>query len=302
MTANKKIIFIGGTSRSGSTLLDVFLANDPKAMSLGEIYALFHPTRVHHFEEIEKLRDNNKWNKILKGGKRNLFDNLIKEFPDMNTFVDSSKDPFWINYHEKRLKEKFQIYNVLIYKAPEELAQSFKKRGQEKNWFTHYINYHRKYFSLIKDCITVSYFDFINNEKTKKDLCNYLHIHYSEEKSQYWKGSHSTFFGSNSIKSEQGYIASKQITSNNRNSIEYQAPELGVINKVALLREKNKIINVIEISLNSRSLSENHQQKYSGKLELKVNPIIMLLLKVKRQIFYKYKYHFPSDYFKKQSS
>ena len=52
----KKLVFIGGTARSGSTLLDKIISNDPKVMSLGEIHAIFCPTRKHHFIELERQK------------------------------------------------------------------------------------------------------------------------------------------------------------------------------------------------------------------------------------------------------
>ena len=48
----KKVIFIGGTSYSGSTFFDMILANDPKGFSCGEVNALFNPYRPHHTDPL----------------------------------------------------------------------------------------------------------------------------------------------------------------------------------------------------------------------------------------------------------
>lgn len=49
---SKKVIFIGGTSYSDSTFLDMILANDPSGFSCGEVLALFHPTRSYHIDPL----------------------------------------------------------------------------------------------------------------------------------------------------------------------------------------------------------------------------------------------------------
>jgi hypothetical protein len=46
----KKLINIYGTARSGSTMLDLILGNDPKGFSLGEVANWFYPWRTHHFD------------------------------------------------------------------------------------------------------------------------------------------------------------------------------------------------------------------------------------------------------------
>ena len=123
----------------------MILSNDDKAMALGEVFSIFNPIYDYQFDLIQKLNSEDpKWNKIIKGGKKDLFKNLEKLFPEIDVFVDSSKDPFWYRYHGRINESKFEIKNILIYKTPEELAQSFIKRGKGKNWVKTYINYHKK--------------------------------------------------------------------------------------------------------------------------------------------------------------
>jgi len=62
------------------------------------------PTRKHHFEEIEKLKKDEKWSTIIMGGRKNLYPNLVKSFPEIDVFVDSSKNPFWFKYHMNNLR------------------------------------------------------------------------------------------------------------------------------------------------------------------------------------------------------
>lgn len=46
--SGKTAIFIGGSSYSGSTLLDMMLASGEDGFSAGEVSALFYPYRPHH--------------------------------------------------------------------------------------------------------------------------------------------------------------------------------------------------------------------------------------------------------------
>jgi hypothetical protein len=127
----KKIVFIGGTSRSGSTILDTIISNNEKAMSLGEIHALLYPYRKHYFEIRNKtIESDTRWKKIIEDGENKLFTNLIKLFPKYDVFVDSSKNPYWIKKHVQILDDKdIDYFNILIYKTPYEIADSFYKRG-----------------------------------------------------------------------------------------------------------------------------------------------------------------------------
>ncbi len=44
----KRLVFIGGTDRSGSTMFDIMLGNGDACFSCGEIYALYIPNMAHH--------------------------------------------------------------------------------------------------------------------------------------------------------------------------------------------------------------------------------------------------------------
>ena len=117
----KKVIFIGGTSYSGSTFLDMILANDPKGFSCGEVHALFNPYRPHHIRPDCGCGDDNcnTWNKIKKGGKKKLYETLFDIFPDTEFIIDSSKNPFWIKYQMNICSSKnIETINVLIFKNP----------------------------------------------------------------------------------------------------------------------------------------------------------------------------------------
>jgi hypothetical protein len=222
MKNKKKIIFIGGTSRSGSTLLDLILGNNEKSLSLGEIKSIFHPTKRKHLELIHQLKKDKVWSKIIKDGKKKLYDNIIKNYPDKEIFIDSSKDPLWINYFNKSLNEKYDVKNVLIYKKPEELAKSYTKRGYGDTWKDVYINYHKKYNTLIKNYSTIYLGDLLESEETLQKICDKLGIPYHRNMRNYYKQNYPLFYGSETpnkkerIRSENNFNTIIDISVDNR--------------------------------------------------------------------------------------
>jgi len=288
----KKLIFVGGTARSGSTLLDLILANDPKAMSLGEIHALFRPTRKHHFEELKSLKEDPVWSEILKGGKKNLFPNLIKYFPDVDIFVDSSKDPFWFRFHEKNNKDKYQIKHVLIYKSPEELAKSFIKRGKNSAWINTYLHYHKTYFGLINNFRTIYYKELIVSEEELKSLCIDIGINYFNDKKNYWEKTQNSFFGSNTVKSSTSLKASKQLKENGRSDLTYDNPftDMEFVDEQIKNNKKiYKIFNVLKARYSSR-------MSFKG---LKYNHLTLFILNQKAILKRTYRFFKPENYFNK---
>jgi len=300
---NKKIIFIGGTSRSGTTLLDLILANDNKGMSLGEIHYLFHPIRKHNFSEIEKLNKDEIWSKILKDGKKNLYQNLIKCFPQIDIFVDSSKDPFWFKYHEKVKTSNYEIKYVLIFKTPEELAESFIKRGKKSEWIRTYVHYHKKYFSLIKNFNIISYKDLVTNDIRLKILCEKIGIKYFEKKKNYWERPQPTFFGSNSVRSYNSQYSKSQLTEIRRFAVNYKKiNDEEIINYVNTVLEKNpEVLKMKNVLMNLNEIYYNNQKidDIINDKSLIYNKLYLGLIKLKNTLRRKYMYYFPEDYFRK---
>ena len=293
----KIVVFIGGTVRSGSTLLDLILANDSKAMSLGEIHALFRPTRKHHFEEIKKFKQDPVWSKIIKAGKKHLYPNLIKYYPDIDIFVDSSKDPFWFAYQEKVKTQSYQIKHVLIYKSPEELAESFIKRRQHFEWIKTYINYHKKYFSLINHFVSISYKELLQNDESLKKLCKWLDIEYFNGKKNYWEREHHSFFGSNSVKSSYALKAEKQLSEYNRKELSYKKPAENMLIFVNKQLKKHKKINKIYNTIKERSIMKNQNKSLNSPL--KYNKLQLFVFGTKKKSLNLFRYYKPENYFNK---
>jgi len=142
----KKVINIYGTARSGSTMLDLILGNDPKGFSVGEVVNWFYPWRTHHFD-IKcgcGVYPCPVWEKI-KNFKANEFHEKVLDNLNLNFIVDSSKNLPWVVDSNVRAikKRKFTAYNILIFKDPVSLYYSFWKRGDKSfsNLFRAYKDY-----------------------------------------------------------------------------------------------------------------------------------------------------------------
>jgi len=276
----KSVIFIGGTSYSGSTLFDLFLSNSPDAFSCGEVHALFHPYRKHHINPECGCGDENchLWTKVHARGAKNLYQSIFNEFPNINTIIDSSKDPLWINDRMKELqKSKIQTKNILIWKSPEEFYSSCKKRNKENNWQTAWMNYHRLYFRMIKNWQAVQYSNFAQFSETRAGVCEYLDLPFEESKNQFWNKQHHTLFGNTSAKIhlyEQSSTAYKQCQAelnekiatpdteiseeNNFQKIYYSKPSDDDVNDHNITNKQK--IAVIQSILNKKDVSQQNRQ------------------------------------------
>ena len=187
----KKVIFIGGTSFSGSTMLDMMLGNSHSSFSAGEVRGLFQPRRLGHINPPCGCGNNGckLWSKILTAGKFNLYHELFKSFPGINTIIDSSKDPFWINEQRKNLQNKgIKTDVILIWKTPSEFAYSRLKRDKLLGWKRTWINYHRLLFSLIEGWRSIQYLELVRKPVSKlREICQLIDLPFNPEMQNYWQ-------------------------------------------------------------------------------------------------------------------
>ena len=277
----KLFINIGGTSRSGSTLLGKILSNDLKALYTGEIDAIFYPKRIHHFEVIKVIKtDLSLWSGILKKEITNLPKSIFDAFPEKEFVVDSSKNSFWISkLIANANKQSINHKNVLIYKDPKDFAYSILKRGG-KNWVKQYINYHKKYFSNVNKFYVISFTSFVNNKQTLKDLCVWLSIEYGEDKYNYWENTDQGFFGSN--------------TPNTKRNIDHKSDI--PIEYIEMI-EKDLRVNP-EVIVIWRFLKD-YENKVVNKSPIKYNKFYLNFLEIKNKLKVKYRKIYPENYFKK---
>lgn len=190
MSARKTVIFIGGSSYSGSTLLDMVLANSEMGFSCGEITALFYPYRDHHLAPICGCGSTNctVWEIVRQRGLKNIYETIFDLFKDVNYIVDSSKDPLWIHDRTKDLQHGgIVVKNILIWKTPAEFFESKKKRGKTLAWRRAWINYHRLYFYLVKEWVGLPYRQLVTDPGVLERVCEYLEIPYSNRQFDYWE-------------------------------------------------------------------------------------------------------------------
>lgn len=200
---NKKVIFVGGTSFSGSTFLDMVLANSKDGFSCGEVNAFFYPYRKHHLNPECGCGDPSckVWSTVKQGGVKKLYHTIFELFPEVNIIVDSSKNPTWIRSRSKDLKDAgIAVENVLIWKTPQEFFASCLKRGRVNGWQRAWINYHRYYFGLIDNWFSLPYQQLVRTEEALEQLCSQLGISYFKGKEEYWNKTHHTLFGNTSAK------------------------------------------------------------------------------------------------------
>jgi len=277
-TKVKLFINIGGTSRSGSTLLGQILSNDLKALYTGEMQAVFYPKRIHHFEIIKDIKSGTSpWKGILKKKITKLPISIFDAFIDKEFIIDSSKNSFWISkLTSNSARQSINHKNVLIYKDPKDFAYSILKRGG-KNWVSQYITYHKKYFSNINDFYVISFTSFVNNKQILKYLCEWLGIKYFEAKYNYWENTNQGFFGSN--------------TPNTKREIEYKND---IPTEYIETIEKNLRDNP-EINIIWNFLKDN-ENKVVTSCPIKFNKIHLNILEIKNRLKTEYRKINPENY------
>jgi hypothetical protein len=194
----KQVIFIGGTAYSGSTMLDMILANDPAGFSCGEVRYFFLPNSSFQATMGCGCQDPSCtiWQTLKLSGVQNFYKAIFEQFPTVQFIVDSSKDPFWIDAQSRQLaRQGIRSKHLFIWKTPLESAASFKRRGQLAIWKKSWLSYHRLYATLIPNWQAVKYNDFVRSAEVRQKVCEYLEIPYFDGKEEYWQKQHHILFG-----------------------------------------------------------------------------------------------------------
>ena len=207
----KKVIFITGTGRSGSTLLDRMLGNTSKAFSVGEMYAFFRPFRPHHLLSKDKkcFCDDETcdfWYKIKKSGEKNVY-NTIFEKMDIEFIIDSSKNIFWI-MDQMKYKKNYKIIHLITYKNPLDYAYSRYKRNNLKGWEKDWEKTHLQLFYQLDKFATVNYKELAQFPSKKlRSVCKYIGMKYEDGMEKFWNNSPKHFlFGSGTLRNSKKKI------------------------------------------------------------------------------------------------
>ncbi len=211
--SKKALILVCGAARSGTTMLDLMLGNDPEAFSCGEIYALFRPYRTHHFDPVCSCGNPEcaVW-KELRHVAESDFHAAVLNRPGISHAVDSSKDLRWVLDSNMWAQERgYRVSNVVTWKEPIDLAYSHWKRGYPINYFRkQFIDYYSRFLDLNLPFISVNYNKLAANPGiVLSDLCIRLGLEYEEGREQFWNKKHHHFFGSAGTASQVEQGASK---------------------------------------------------------------------------------------------
>jgi len=288
----KKVIFIGSPAFSGSTMLDMMLANDPRGMSMGEIVRLMHPHREHYLEEKVQLAKASKtWQKILKDGAAQLYKNLFETHPEISFFVDSSKDAFWIQQQAAAVESLgYETSHVLIYKEPADIAQSFTKRNRGDDWERNWKNYYRLYFSLIKDPVVISYKNLTSRpQESLRMVCEKINLPFFEGKHEFWNKEHYTFFGNDRTRFhlQNVHLSGKsqvEVAQENKFQTIYYLPcqDESIVKKVDALVSREPVLQSIWNVLTSTEVFSDTAPGKAATDKIKMNAWEITVRKAKR--------------------
>lgn len=254
---NKKVVFVCGANHSGSTMLDMMIANNNECYSVGEVSAYFWPTRTHHRNPICGcgVYDCEKWNGIKEDGYKNLYNEIFNRNPNISVIVDSSKKPSWIGLQSKNLNRfDIQAYYVVIWKSPGQISKSLIKRGRISKFHKIWTSYYEKISQIVKNPLFIKYRNLVNDpDKTLKTIDKYIGIEYYKNQKYYWEKKHHTLFGS----------ASSRISLHEKDSEEYNR----LINYIRNNTKGNKSCDSYYRKILKKSnVEHNIPKKYNSKI------------------------------------
>ncbi len=176
MTNVKRVIFVCGTARSGSTILNLTLSNLKQCFGSGEMYAYFRPWRRHH-GSIECSCGEQTcgfWNAHGAVSESVIHNELLKA-TGSTCIIDSSKNLNWtIDAIAWCRAHDIEHNVVLTWKDGFELRDSFEKRGRS-DWFKKFDTYHSRFIDLGIPFVSVKYKDLAADPKNVlKHLCDLL--------------------------------------------------------------------------------------------------------------------------------
>ena len=206
----KKVIFVGGTSYSGSTFFHLTLANDPKGFAVGEVKHLFRPTTAWHVSPDWmcgcKDPDCRLWERVRRNGEAHLYETIFDIHPEVDFIVVSSKNIVWIDGQTDRLaRQGIEARHVAIWKTPAEFAHSLHKRNllQKKNGaeLANWPRYYSTFYSFVPAFRTVKYASYMHQQsQVLESACERLDIPYFAGKEAFWQKRHHVLGGNPSAR------------------------------------------------------------------------------------------------------
>lgn len=183
-------MYILGSSRSGSTMLDLMLGSHPDCFSMGELCLL--KKRVCGYCG----KDCNYWNGYRQALKVPYYYKTAFEVFKKPILIDSSKKWKW--FIERRRKEKFNFSIIhLVRHGLDRLKAKKKQDGHIRpSVIMAWVNTHNRCEEIRKkhNGILIKY-EELNGDGLEK-VCNHIGIDYRPEMKEFWKRRHHGLLGS----------------------------------------------------------------------------------------------------------
>lgn len=198
------LVSVCGTSRSGSTMLDLMLGNAPDAFSCGEVAAWFRPFRRHHFRiECSCGQDPCPlWQDLARLPAQGFHAGVAERVP-AEFVVDSSKDLAWLIDSQRWAGDRgLATYTLVLWKDPIALAHSFWKRGHGLlAWRRHFVGYYSRIFDLGLPLGTVP-FEALSAApgEVLARACQAVGMPSRPGQERFWEKTHHYLFGSGGVR------------------------------------------------------------------------------------------------------
>lgn len=255
------LINVGGTSRSGSTLVHLILGNAPDAFACGEVDSWFRPYHTHHFE-IDCPCGSHPcpmWNKISTASASQFYSTAFREL-GVQYLVDSSKTLSWIlDTHRWGRNSGFTVVNVVVWKDPLDLAYSFWKRGHDLMfWRSQFVKYHRRVQQLNFPVVAINYGDLMQRPREITALlCDAIGMPDYEGKEHFWEREHHHLFGSLGVRrqveaSRSVFVSQQNFPDEFATKVDALNETINADNEVQQLIQYLKSVDITESGANRR--------------------------------------------------
>lgn len=275
----RKVIFIGGTSYSGSTFFHLTLANDPHGFGAGEARHLFWPEKLRHVSASWVCGCGDPacryWARVKKNGEKHLYESIFDLSPEVEFIVDSSKNVIWVAQQSERLRRQgIEVHHIVIWKTLLEYAHSLQKRNrlQEDKGLANWPRYHRLYNSFMDEWRSVKYSEYTTNQADVLEAaCSRIGIPYFPGKERFWERSYHVLGGNQSSRIHlysKGSVDYQDVKGRTRStsrslegaeahhrSVYYEEPDQqALLNYTQQLRQTSPYVDQIENMLIDRNV------------------------------------------------
>jgi hypothetical protein len=195
------LINICGPSYSGTTMLELMLANAPDAFCCGEVAFWFRPLRTNHLIlKCDCGADPCEiWERFKQLPERE-FHTAVFNTLGVKYVTDSSKDLSWVvDANRWALESGHEVVNLVLRKSPEAFLYSYWKR-RPKRPFHIMLWWYRRYYARLSQLglpyATVNYHRLSASPAEQLESASRVAgVEYHSGQEQFWKKTHHLLFG-----------------------------------------------------------------------------------------------------------